>query len=89
MGPLKQQHRLIAEVHHQINSPLAAIRNALYLAAQRSHDPEVLRYLAIADQEVASIATRITRLRRDVEQGFGPDNPTNAPHMVQSMGKAA
>jgi len=35
---------------------LAAIRNALFLAAARSTDPEVLRYLELADAEISRIA---------------------------------
>lgn len=55
---------LVAELSHQINSPLAAIRNALYLAACRTRDGELLRYLAMADQEVASIAATLRSARR-------------------------
>ena len=47
---------LIRELKHQINSPLAAIRNALYLAAVRAGDPEIERYLKLADDEVSRIA---------------------------------
>ncbi len=47
----------IAELNHQINSPLAAIRNALYLIQSRCSDPEVRRYLRLADDEVGSIAS--------------------------------
>jgi nitrogen-specific signal transduction histidine kinase len=46
---------LIRELKHQINSPLAAIRNALYLTAVRVRDPEVERYLKLADEEVSRI----------------------------------
>lgn len=48
-------HR-IAELNHLINSPLAAIRNALYLAESRTDDPELVRYLEICNSEVTSIA---------------------------------
>jgi len=48
---------LIQELKHEIHSPLAAIRNALYLAAIRTDDPETLRYLALADAEIFRIAT--------------------------------
>jgi nitrogen-specific signal transduction histidine kinase len=41
---------------HEINSPLAAIRNALYLVAVRTHDPELERYLRLADAEVSRIS---------------------------------
>lgn len=47
---------LIQELKHQIHSPLAAIRNALYLATIRTSDLEALRYLALADAEISRIA---------------------------------
>ncbi len=47
---------LIGELRHGINNPLAAIRNALYLAATRTEDPEVENYLKLADAEVTRIA---------------------------------
>jgi signal transduction histidine kinase len=48
--------QLIGELKHEINSPLAAIRNALFLAATRTDDPEIQRYLQLADHEVARIS---------------------------------
>jgi two-component sensor histidine kinase len=50
---------LIQELKHQIHSPLAAIRNALYLAAVRTSDPEIQKYLALADAEASSIAAAL------------------------------
>ena len=47
---------LIQELKHEIHSPLAAIRNALYLAAIRTDNLETLRYLALADAEIFRIA---------------------------------
>lgn len=47
---------LVAELSHEINSPLAAIRNALYLVSCRTSDEEIHRYLQIADEEVVFIA---------------------------------
>jgi len=47
---------VIQELRHEIHSPLAAIRNALYLAASRSTDPETLQYLELADAEISRIA---------------------------------
>jgi nitrogen-specific signal transduction histidine kinase len=47
---------LIQELKHEIHSPLAAIRNALYLAAIRTDDSETLRYLVLADAEISRIA---------------------------------
>ncbi len=54
MAQSKQQ--LVRELNHEIHSPLAAIRNALYLAAVRSSDPATLRYLELADAEISRIA---------------------------------
>jgi two-component sensor histidine kinase len=52
---LTKQER-IGELKHAINNPLAAIRNALYLAAVQTSDPEMERYLRLADIEVSRIA---------------------------------
>jgi len=57
------EQELVAELCHRINSPLAAIRNAMYLSACRSSDPEVLRYLELANEEITAIA-RILREAR-------------------------
>ena len=89
MGPLQQQSRLLAEVSHQINSPLAAIRNALYLAAQHSGDPEVITYLTLANEEVSSIVRRMKDLREGLEYGLPLDLELPAPRPVQIMRKAA
>ena len=62
MAQTKQD--LVRELNHEIHSPLAAIRNALYLAAVRSSDPATLRYLELADAEIS----RIARVLRKVNQ---------------------
>jgi nitrogen-specific signal transduction histidine kinase len=50
------KQELIQELKHEIHSPLAAIRNALYLASCRTSDAEALRYLSLADAEISRIA---------------------------------
>lgn len=55
---------IIGELKHEINNPLAAIRNALYLAAVRSNDPELKWFLELADQEVS----RISAVLKDANQ---------------------
>ncbi len=57
---------LVADLCHSINSPLAAIRNALYLASCRSNDPELLRYLELADEEVEQISRTLRQARAEV-----------------------
>jgi signal transduction histidine kinase len=68
IGTTKAEQKLIAELCHQINSPLAAIRNALYLSATRSHDPKVLRYLTLANAEISSIVGILRQARIILEQ---------------------
>jgi two-component sensor histidine kinase len=55
---------LIAELNHKINSPLAAIRNALYLAGCCTGDPELHRYLRLANAEITSIAGTLRAARQ-------------------------
>lgn len=55
---------LIAELNHKINSPLAAIRNALYLAACCTADPQLHRYLQLANSEITSIAETLRAARQ-------------------------
>lgn len=73
MAQTKQQ--LVQELNHEIHSPLAAIRNALYLAAARSSDPATLRYLELADAEVSRIAAVLRKANQTHEnkrfQGVG------------------
>ena len=65
MAQTKQQ--LVRELNHEIHSPLAAIRNALYLAAVRSSDPVILRYLELADAEIARIAAVLRKADQATE----------------------
>ena len=65
MAQTKQQ--LVQELNHEIHSPLAAIRNALYLAAIRSSDPATLRYLELADVEIARIAAVLRKANQTAE----------------------
>ena len=53
-----RKDELIGELKHEINSPLAAIRNALYLAAARARDPEVRRE-ALRLESAAAVAERL------------------------------
>jgi nitrogen-specific signal transduction histidine kinase len=73
---------LIQELKHEIHSPLAAIRNALYLAAVRSHDPETLRYLALAGAEISRIAA-VLKNADQIEQN------KQVHILIPSMGKAS
>lgn len=65
MAQTKQQ--LVRELNHEIHSPLAAIRNAVYLAAARSSDPATLRYLELADVEISRIAAVLKKANQTYE----------------------
>lgn len=65
MAQTKQQ--LVRELNHEIHSPLAAIRNAVYLAAVRSSDPATLRYLELADAEISRIAAVLKKANKTDE----------------------
>jgi signal transduction histidine kinase len=78
---------LIAELSHQINSPLAAIRNALYLASSRSQDPQVLHYLNLADEEISAI-TAILHATRILNEGIAQP-AVEAPVALSTLRAAA
>ncbi len=91
MGVLRAKQLLIAELSHQINSPLAAIRNALYLAACRSQDPALLRYLELANYEISSIASILRETRaviEDLPEELG-EKPAATPVEPARRGAAA
>ena len=48
--------RMAATVAHEINNPLEATTNLLYLAQTRTEDPELAHLLATADQELRRVA---------------------------------
>ena len=79
MALTKQQ--LIGELKHEINSPLAAIRNALYLAAARTDDQEIKRYLQLADHE----ASHISQILKNADQ----INENKRVHIISSRADAA
>ncbi len=76
---------LIRELKHEINSPLAAIRNALYLTAVRVRDPEVERYLKLADEEVS----RIVAVLNNAEQVDENKGLYLCPPRAEAAGSAA
>lgn len=73
---------LIQELKHEIHSPLAAIRNALYLATLRTDDPDTLRYLALAGAEISRIAAVLKNANQIKEN-------KQVPVLIPVMGKAS
>jgi PAS domain S-box-containing protein len=59
--------RLASSIAHEINNPLTAVTNLLYLSTIGEASPDVKRYLALAEQElsrVTNIATQTLRFHR-------------------------
>ncbi len=48
--------RLAASIAHEINNPLAAVMNVLFLAQLQATNPEVRKYLELADSELKRVA---------------------------------
>jgi signal transduction histidine kinase len=88
MGLPSDKQYLIAELSHQIGSPLAAIRNALYLASCRTDDPQLLRYLELADHEIITIASTLRLTRAVIEDVQESSDETAAP-VAATRGAAA
>jgi signal transduction histidine kinase len=68
MGLVSDKQRLIAELSHQINNPLTAIRNSLYLASCQTDDPQLLSYLTLADEEITAITNILRAARAVIEE---------------------
>jgi PAS domain S-box-containing protein len=71
--------RLAASISHEINNPLEAITNLIYIA--KSHNdlpPEVAEHLAIAESEVLRCSQITTQTLRFHRQSAGPTSTTAA-----------
>jgi PAS domain S-box-containing protein len=69
--------RLAASISHEINNPLEAITNLIYIA--KNHDdlpPEVAEHLAIAESEVLRCSQITTQTLRFHRQSAGPTSTT-------------
>lgn len=52
---LAAKGRLAATIAHEINNPLEALTNLIYLSRQLSCDPRIAEYLELAEQELSRI----------------------------------
>jgi PAS domain S-box-containing protein len=64
--------RLASSIAHEINNPLEAVTNLLYLSAQTATTPEVKKYLAMAQQELARVSNIATQTLRFHRQSTNP-----------------
>jgi PAS domain S-box-containing protein len=65
--------RLASSMAHEINNPLAAVVNALYLALQdKALTPETRSYLSLAEQELERAVQAATQMLRFHKQSTAP-----------------
>ena len=77
--------RLSATVAHEINNPLEAVGNLVYIAkASPGASPEVMQHLALAEQELERVA-HITRQTLGFYRESNEPGPINIPALVDSV----
>jgi signal transduction histidine kinase len=64
--------RLAASIAHEINNPLEAVTNLLFLAAHEPASPEAKRYIDLAEGELARVANIVTQTLRFHRQSTQP-----------------
>ena len=64
--------RLASSIAHEINNPLEAVTNLIFLAAQRTSEPEVREHLNAADQELRRVSVIANQTLRFHKQASLP-----------------
>ena len=70
--------RLASSIAHEINNPLAAVTNLIYLAQHSAVEPEVQRYLASAEVELRRVSAIANQTLRFHRQSTNPKQITGA-----------
>ena len=76
--------RLAASIAHEINNPLEAITNLLYLARQCELSPEVAEYLRVAEQEIQRVS-HITTLTLSFHRQLSTPSSVTAASLFESV----
>ncbi len=63
----RSQHEMLAQLIQEVNEPLTAIRNAVYLAATCQDGTKCLDLLRLADAEVSRIVRLLTLARAEAD----------------------
>jgi len=85
VGKAPTAGRLAASIAHEINNPLEAVTNSLYLALQdASLEPNTKEHLQVAEQELRRVAQITTQTLRFHKQSNSPA-PTDICDIVASV----
>ena len=76
--------RLAASIAHEINNPLEAVTNCLYLIRQTALDAAALRYLDIAQQELNRVVHISTQTLRFYRQNTRPQQ-TDVHELLETV----
>jgi signal transduction histidine kinase len=76
--------RLAASIAHEINNPLGAITNLLYLLHEQPLDPESLQYAEMAQQQIARVSQITQQTLRFYRQSSRPEH-TNLAELLDSV----
>lgn len=66
--------RLASSIAHEINNPLEAVTNLLYLARQKASLPQVQEYLQAADHELRRVSAIANQTLRFHKQASNPES---------------
>jgi signal transduction histidine kinase len=70
--------RLASSIAHEINNPLAAVTNLIYLAQQSAVDPDAQRHLASAEVELRRVSAIANQTLRFHRQSTNPKQVTGS-----------
>jgi signal transduction histidine kinase len=76
--------RLASSIAHEINNPLEAVTNLLYLSERAATEKDVKDYLAIAQQELARVSNIATQTLRFHRQSTNP-RETSLQELLNSV----
>ena len=76
--------RMAASIAHEINNPLEAITNLIYLSSTSKRNADVKKYLAMAQQEMARVSAITTHTLRFYRQTTRPA-PVNVREILDSV----
>jgi signal transduction histidine kinase len=76
--------RLAASIAHEINNPLEAVTNLLYLARHSDSMAETQKFLATAEQELGRVTEIVTQTLKFYRQQSSPA-PVNVNEIVESL----